>query len=647
VGRCTVTVLASVGLFGLVAAPSGAAYYPYNSIATGSPARVVAIGDLNGDGRTDVAVGTRSGGDGVNDQSVLVLLQAPDGKLSAAVRYATGLDAKGISTGDLNGDGRDDLAVCGGSGVAVLRQQADGSLEPARFTATGEDAVGTQIGDLNGDGRADLAVCHGDEPQISVFYQSEAGELLPPRQYPVPRSGHGEIEIGDVTSDGLADLVFVHGQTDGPNFWVLRQDPITHVLGLAGGYGLTLADLNSDGRTDVAVSWGGYQPDCGLDIFYQGTHGTLQTPVRLRSSDVPEPVASADLNGDGLADLVVTHGGWQNLGTFLQLPDGTFAPEALDPLPSSNRYDPQSLALGDLNGDGAPDVALADGGNGLVVLYNAGDTDFTPPDTAILEGARPYSRETSASFQFIGLDEASPANELQYAWGLDNGAWSPFAGSTTVRLTGLMEGAHTFVVVARDAASNLDPSPAEYRFVVDLTPPDDLSVRGLRTYTAAEGVIVYATARDNLAESRQLTFAWRVDGERWSDFSPASKLTLYSLFEGPHLVEVKAADPAGNVSVEPARASFFVDRTPPETRITSVKRNPATGSTVVSFGGDDNLPAPNRLTFSWRLDDGEWSPFSSTLQVTLPAAASAGHTLEVRARDSAGNIDPTPAVQVL
>src|SRR5712692_748597 len=202
VGRCVQYVFGLVVL-ALVAAPCGAALYPYQTFPIGSAASVVAIGDLNGDGRPDVAVATRSTGDPVNDRSVFVFLQTSSGTLAPPVRYSTGVDARGIAIGDLNGDGRADLAVCGNAGVAVLRQKPDGTLSAADFIATGQDADSVAIGDLNGDGRADLAVSHSGEPQISVMYQTATGALAPPRRYSVPSAGFDQIAIGDITGDGL------------------------------------------------------------------------------------------------------------------------------------------------------------------------------------------------------------------------------------------------------------------------------------------------------------------------------------------------------------------------------------------------------------------------------------------------------------
>src|SRR5207244_846212 len=151
----------------------------------------------------------------------------------------------------------------------------------------------------------------------------------------------------------------------------------------------------------------------------------------------------------------------------------------------------------------------------------------------------------------------------------------------------------------------------------DPMPPEDLKLFTADTYTASDQITVSVSARDQIAAPEELTFAWRIDGGPWSDFSPAIKITLYSLFTGPHTVEAKAADPAGNVTPSPAAVQFIVDRAPPETRIDGVTHNATTEVTTVQFSGTDNEPAPNRLQFSWRLDGGDWSPFGPAPQAVF------------------------------
>ena len=86
------------------------------------------------------------------------------------------------------------------------------------------------------------------------------------------------------------------------------------------------------------------------------------------------------MNGDGEADVLVAHGGWNALGVYLQTA-GVLGSEMLEPIPYASHYNPHGLAVGDIDSDGRPDVVLADYNNGLVILRHAHPptiTGFTP-----------------------------------------------------------------------------------------------------------------------------------------------------------------------------------------------------------------------------------------------------------------------------
>ncbi len=112
--------------------------------------------------------------------------------------------------------------------------------------------------------------------------------------------------------------------------------------------------------------------------------------------------------------------------------------------------------------------------------------------------------------------------------------------------------------------------------------------------------------------------------------------------DGAHTIAATATDRAGNGGG--SSRTLVVDNTPPETVITGGP--PATiaeTTATLTFTGNDNLTPAASLAFAWRLDGGAWSPFAPLTSASLSALAPGPHTFEVRARDLAGNEDPTPA----
>ena len=121
-----------------------------------------------------------------------------------------------------------------------------------------------------------------------------------------------------MSGDGRDDIVVMSGQGLVPNLQVLTQ--------LAGGgfaapaassvpaapltQGIGVGDVTGDGRIDVVASYGGNRPSSGLAVFAQTAGGTLAAAVTYPSGDIPEPVEVADVTGDGRADVIVAHGGW-------------------------------------------------------------------------------------------------------------------------------------------------------------------------------------------------------------------------------------------------------------------------------------------------------------------------------------------------
>jgi hypothetical protein len=133
-----------------------------------------------------------------------------------------------------------------------------------------------------------------------------------------------------------------------------------------------VGDVTGDGRADAILTIPGNQPGALINLWHQLPDGTLSDPYVYDSYDIPEPVAVTDVNLDGRNDVVTLHGGWDEAGVYYQRSNGDLFPESLYPIPYASHYNMRGVAVGDINGDGLPDIALADYNNGLVVLRQQG-----------------------------------------------------------------------------------------------------------------------------------------------------------------------------------------------------------------------------------------------------------------------------------
>ncbi|MDO8477524.1 MAG: hypothetical protein Q7W02_15250 [Candidatus Rokubacteria bacterium] len=116
------------------------------------------------------------------------------------------------------------------------------------------------------------------------------------------------------------------------------------------------------------------------------------------------------------------------------------------------------------------------------------------------------------------------------------------------------------------------------------------------------------------------------------------------ILDGAQTLTATATDQAGNTAA--ATRAVIVDNTPPDTQITAGPSGPITDtSATFTVTGTDNLVSVARLQYAWRLDGGPYSAFDPSTQILLSGLTPGGHTFEVKARDLAGNEDPTPAQQ--
>ncbi len=137
------------------------------------------VGDFNGDGKPDLAVGNFVGIANIasSSNSVSVLLNQGNGTFGPQSTYATGKYTSSIAVGDFNGDGKPDLAVVnqGDNTVGVLLNMGNGTFRSQTAYAAGNVPVSVAVGDFNGDGKPDLAVTNGTDNTVSVLVNEGNG----------------------------------------------------------------------------------------------------------------------------------------------------------------------------------------------------------------------------------------------------------------------------------------------------------------------------------------------------------------------------------------------------------------------------------------------------------------------------------------
>jgi len=350
-----------------------------------SPYTSVAIAEIDGDTKPDVLVsGTE--GDGVVD----VLHGNGDGTFTysmATDRIVVGSNPTGVAIADFNGDGKLDFLVAntGDNTVSVFSGNGSGgstriSPTPPIATTLGYPFSSVAVADFNGDGKMDLAVTYGTG-QLSILLGDGHGAFTPTPASPITVNGSTNIAVtGDFNGDHKADLALL---LPGGDLYVLLGNgdgtfnaPIVTSAPSATFWNtLAVGDLNGDGKADLAL--GDFVHNTVTPLISAGT-GTFTVDAPITVGTTPADVEIADLNGDNKADIVVTNATDNTMTVLLNNGGGpvTFTPAPGSPIPVGMA--PYQVVIADLNGDGKKDLVVANRNDNTVsVLLGVGNGTFT------------------------------------------------------------------------------------------------------------------------------------------------------------------------------------------------------------------------------------------------------------------------------
>jgi hypothetical protein len=345
----------------------------------------IAAADFNGDGKLDIAM--------VTAYTLIVAMGNGDGTFQNPVQYYCNGELYALVIGDFNFDGKPDVAALVGTGggpVVVFLNNGDGTFgAPGYYSVGTSDAIAE--GDFNGDGITDLAAT-GADGYLHVLKGRGDGTFLPEDVYPL--SGQSSMVAADFNGDDLADIAV-------PSYYVIvlpggpsgmgQQVVSTETASVYGSLAAS-ADFNGDGKADLLGTGFIYDAyeygNTDIEMSLGNGDGSCQAPIQYTIPQYASVVGVSDLNGDGRIDIVIAQSAYPYVGFPVSIGllagngDGTFQPPAYFGMAQES----DGYAIGDFNGDGRADIAVATDSAGVVTLLGTQATlavKSGTPQTAI------------------------------------------------------------------------------------------------------------------------------------------------------------------------------------------------------------------------------------------------------------------------
>ncbi|HEY9503653.1 MAG TPA: FG-GAP-like repeat-containing protein, partial [Pyrinomonadaceae bacterium] len=361
---------------------------PATNFAVQPEPAIVATGDFNKDGKTDLAVGY------FFFRPVSVLLGNGNGTFSGPTSVGNSANATDLAVADFNNDGNPDIAVASAGDQLILLGNGSGGFTNNNVSV-GSSASSVAAGDLNGDGIQDAAFTPTGSGnwKVALVLGNAAGAFSVNSSFTLNQAPTG-IAIGNFNADSQPDLLLSVDWFEPRVMLFLNQgsnnfSQSTQFFAGREPRDIIAGDFNGDGKLDAVASLTGAN---GIVIALGNGLGGFSAPQFFGAGRMPWSIGAGDFNADGKLDLVTTNDPADALTPFatggvavlLGNGTGTFQSYRSYVYGFTTQFvlSPIAIAVGDLNNNNRPDLALSFSGTPFIaIMLDDGQGEFIQPDS--------------------------------------------------------------------------------------------------------------------------------------------------------------------------------------------------------------------------------------------------------------------------